>query len=147
MSLSSLGCCENRDEDEKRLRTEDAMKRLTDAERSKLGEARINEILADLGDYMTTAAPMYSFEDELPWEIHDTLFALCAALMDDNYASARPAIHHGMMFILDTIPSRQEYEARLAAQKKMAAITKDLRAGLSAEEIKLKYDGHDWTKD
>ncbi len=115
------------------------MRRLNDHELENLSLEKAYEIVRDFGKFIEQAIPIYAFEGELPWEKSNILLSLLEALEVTKDAETRDILHYGILFLNDMIPSPEQYAERRQAAEKLKLVYKDLKKGLTKDEIIDKY--------
>jgi len=118
------------------------VKKLSDEELENISADKAREICADFGKFMEDyLSPMIGWEDDLPWAKGDILIALLTLLKLATDNRQKDALVYGILYLDGFLPNEMEYTRRCATIGKIKSINKDMKSGLSTDDILGKYNG------
>ena len=117
------------------------MKKLSDEELNNFSLDKAEEICNDFGKFMKDYhSPMFGWEDDLPWAKSDILLALLSLLKLVTDNERKETLAYGIIYLNGFLPKEKEYKRRCAVIEKISSVGKDLKSGLSNDEIISKYN-------
>lgn len=117
------------------------MKKLSDQEMEHFSADKAREICADFGNFMEDyLSPMIGWEDDLPWAKADILLALVTLLKLATDSKQKDTLAYGILYLDGFLHNEMEYKKRCTAIGKIQSINKDMKSGLSEDDILSKYN-------